>query len=348
MNEPRSYRNVPALQGLDELAERASTLSSALAAIAEAATQLGRGLAGAEAGVAERDAAVTLARLDAATNEVSAWIGVLVLESPAVKRWQQVLLLQSLRTRGIHRDLTDLPSAGPASAGGRLAVAARRAGGDPSRVLAHISHWVTESFASVPSASDASLLAWTLEPEDLAWLDERCRGGPLEEVVRFASWLQAVEGNRDPGPALVNGLTRQWFECRSFRGPRRQLARRRGAAAGRRGACECEGWVTPAMEGAGRNPIGGQAALIVEWAVAAARAWPDRETLMRINDPDLRTRVERLRSSVAGGIGDAPDALVLFEWLDGSLRALTIPREASRTVHGHRAEVSARAPARST
>lgn len=348
VSEPGTNRNAPAPRGLVELAERASKLSSALVAIADVAEQLGRGLSGAEASTAELDAAVAIAGLDTAPASVSAWVGVLVLESPAVRRWQRVLLLEALRTRGIHRDLTDLPNAGAASAGGRLAVAARKAGSDPSRVLVYTSRWAMEPFASVPTASDASLLAWTLEPNDLGWLNERCRGGPLEQVVGFASWLQAVERGDDPGAAPVTGLTRQWFECRSFRGPRRLLARRRGAGAGRNGACECEAWLRTANESLGWSPTVGQATVVVEWAIAAARAWPDRETLARINDPTLRARSECLRSSAAACIGDTPDGPIMLEWLGGSLRALTTPREASRTVQGHRAEVSAQAPERST
>lgn len=349
MSQLSTHRKVAAIRGLAELAEHASALSSALAVIAELVKQLARGLVDADGHLAERDAAVAIAELDSASVNVSAWVGVLVLESPVVRRWQRVLLLEALRTRGIHRDLTDLPSTGGASAGGRLAVAARRAGSDPSNVLVHSSRWALEPFASVPTASDASLLAWTLEPEDLDWLEERCHGGPLEQVVGLASWLQAVESDRNPGPAPDTDLTWQWFECRGFRGPRRQLARRRGTAAGRRGVSECESWlsVAAASQNASRTPVLGQATLTVEWAIATARAWPDRETLVRINDPSLRTRAEHLRSTVAACVGDAADAPLVLEWFDSAVRGLTVARETSRTVHGNRADVAAHAPARS-
>lgn len=348
VSKPGTNRNAPAPRGLVELAERASKLSSTLVAIADFAKQLGRGLSGEEASTAELNAAVAIAGLDTAPVSVSAWVGVLVLESPAVKRWQRVLLLEALRTRGIHRDLTDLPNAGAASAGGRLAVAARRAGSDPSRLLVHAVRWAKEPFASVPTASDASLLAWTLEPNDLDWLGDRCRGGPLEQVVGFASWLQAVERGRDPDAAPNTGLTRQWFECRSFRGPRRLLARRRGVVAGRNGVSECEAWLGLANESSGWSATPGQASVVVEWAIAVARAWPDRETLVRINDPALRARSERLRSSAAACIGNVPCGPMMLEWLGGALRALTTLREGSRTVQGHRAEVSEQVTASST
>ncbi len=236
------------------------------------------------------------------------------------------------------------------SAGLLFAVAAGKGDGARSRVLRHAERWAESPDSTVMNIADAVLLAWTLDAGELRWIEAQCRGGVLRPVVEFASWLQAVERGEDPGPAPASALADEWFRCRCFRGPRRLLARRRGAAAGRCDANKLDRWLVPVQNAGMPTPSEGQGVVMVEWAIAAVRAWPDRGHLLRTDEPTLRDRTDGLRSSVVTHLVGLPGADALVAWLDGSIRALTIPADASRTVRGLQShqEPAAAALARST
>ncbi len=321
------------------LAERAAWVSSVAPRLADVSLELGKALTSTPGDALSDGAQHARARIASIVNTLpnaSAWIGVMLLESPLLKRQQWLSLIQHTVRRGIHRDLTDLPAPGAASAGVRLAVAVRKRGDLDSVVLRHASRWIADELSSRINAADAAILSWTVNARDLEWVKELCRGDNLQHLVEFALWLQAVEHGEDPGSAPPNALASEWFACRGFRGPRRHLARQRGAAAGRRDCGDLEHWVIPHIEARGPLASEGQCVVMIEWVLAAVRAWPNRAVLLSAADPALQTRSEALRSTVAAHINGTPRAQELLDWLEGSLRALTTAQDVGRTVHGHR------------
>jgi hypothetical protein len=283
------------------LTDRAARLKSVLITLAEVVSDYGRQLQSGQAEAEANATAVAGSRLDSIDDKflnASAWVGLVVLEAAAVKRWQRRSLLKALLPRGIHRDLTDLPSPSAVSAGIWFAVAGASEGGVRGQVLRHTERWAGSPHASAMNAADALLLAWIVDATVLARIEVQSRVGALHPVVEFACWIQALERGENPGHPPGSAVTEEWFRCRSFRGPRRLLARRLGTAAGRCDAGELDEWLVPRQNAGHPGASEGQCVGMVEWAIAAVRAWPDRERLLRTGEPTLQKRADGLRSSV--------------------------------------------------
>lgn len=335
MGDSNPTASVDRLRATAALTERAARLKSVLITLAEVVSDYGRELQSGHPEAETNAAAVAGTRLDSIGDkapDASAWVGLVVLESAAVKRWQRLSLLKALLPRGIHRDLTDLPNPSAVSAGLWFAGAGTSDGRIRGQVLRHTERWAANPHASTMKAADALLVAWTVDATALTKIEAQSRGGALQPVVEFACWIQALERGENPGHPPVSVVTDEWFRCRCFRGPRRLLARRLGAAAGRREAQELDQWLVPRQSAGHPVASEGQCVVMVEWAIAAVRAWPDRERLLRTGEPTLRKRADGLRSSVVGHLLGFQGSDTLMEWLDGSIQALTIPSDSSRTV----------------
>lgn len=253
------------------------------------------------------------------------WMSLHVLECPTVRRHLRVKLLDWLTSEGVFRKLNDLREPSGCAVGLLTTSTLLDAGQDARQLPSLIEHCLSEGYLRPPNASDAMVLMLMQSDGKLARLLELTKDGVLYELLSFASWVHELAGQGTPSPPEWNGVSREWFEARVWRGPRRKWARRRGRAAGRSRRLQLEPWMLPAKHDDGEEhqllpeSFG---AMIVEWSLAAARFWPADGPGGGVAAGQDFERTAELRAEVHSILDLCINASALDEWLESGLRGI--------------------------
>jgi hypothetical protein len=247
------------------------------------------------------------------------WCRQLLLDSPSLNRRLRVRLIDRLTQSGIYRDFSDLPGVTLHTMLCLLA-AVRTANGGDATPLWEIATKTQETWPNLrPSAADAFLLNDLLLPSEIeAW---RNVGPPaLTELRELTVWLMGLRaGHTTKMPA--SELTRSWLTAAAFRGPRRAWSRRMGEQAGAEAVATVPEGLKPSMQRLGEA----YGSMVVEWALATIRHWPDRQRLADHTPEILHTRINSLIAEIRTCLASVDNGSQLIKWLRTSAEHMTRP-----------------------
>jgi hypothetical protein len=248
------------------------------------------------------------------------WCWHLLLDSPALRHRMRVYLVDRLSGIGVCRDLSDLP---PVTFHSILCClrASRISGGEDSAPLLAIARHAEKTAPMLkPSGSDAFLLGALLQPAECEVLLGQEQWSCHSNLLELTQWLQALNsGNSRKMP--VSEITRSWLELAAFRGVRRSWSRVHGSMSGSRGNVALPELLKPTMTHLG-EPYG---SMLVEWALAAIRRWPDRNQLAAYQPEALRERAGPLLDEVQHYLRSVENGGRLIRWLRSSAEPLLLP-----------------------
>ena len=245
------------------------------------------------------------------------WCRQLLLDSPALNRRLRVRLIDRLTQSGIYRDFSDLPSVTLHTILCLLAVVRMENGGDPTP-LWEIAAKTQDEWPNLrPTASDAFLLSDLLVSAEIV---TGRNGEPpaLTELRELTVWLMGLrEGN--PTKMPVSEITRSWLTAAAFRGPRRAWSRRMGEKAGTKVVTMVPEGLKPSMQRLGEA----YGSMLVEWALATIRHWPDLQQLANHAPEILYARINPLVAEIRIYLSSVENGSSLIQWLLTSADHLT-------------------------
>ena len=247
------------------------------------------------------------------------WCRSLCLDSPALNRRLRIYLLDHLTPIGVSRNLSDLPAVTFHSTLGLLAAVRSVDGGDMSPLWA-LAEPTRQSGTNVPpTAADAFLLSELLLPAELGALDKAGPPAPLDDVLKLALWLHSLKTG-SPTKMPANELTRSWLTATAFRGARRAWSRKMGANAGALNITKLPEGLKPSLTRLSEA----YGSMLVEWALATIRHWPDRRELADHTPEVLQARTRPLIAEVRGCLTTVENGTRLIEWLRTSAAQMTL------------------------
>lgn len=255
------------------------------------------------------------------------WVRLLLLESPEVRRALEVVLIEKISEHGVFRDVSDLQEIGASTVGCFVAATLRPSERDAARIMEFVGECLEQQTAHVLASADATLLGMMLQPDELEGLSRVIRHEELAEVLELAYWtavLSAGNSEREKIRCPSTWLGRAWFETHAYRGLRRHWARQLGLVDGAADVTSLPAWLS-LSEQSDLMPEG-YGAMVVEWAIAAIRHWPNREQMLHDDLAELRGRANTLGTQAATLLERCEGGGELTEWLRTSLRELvTVP-----------------------
>lgn len=270
-----------------------------------------------------REVALPLLRgLESGQPVVEGWFCFLLLGSPAVRHLLRVQLLERLTATGVYHDLADLPEVTGSSVAALLAESLGGSGPEAECLSALVERAISAGQLSPPSAADALFLAFSL-PGLPAGSPRAAGGGQGFDLLAAAAWIRQFPDADAAVPLPSSDLFRQWLKTAAFRGLRRSWSRSSGQRAGQQRTREIPSpWQPPPG-----SPVlpEGYGAMLVEWALACLRAWPDRERLVEENHAEIRERGHALLSSVRRCLARVEHADRLAAWLETGAAGMLSP-----------------------
>ncbi|HND56150.1 MAG TPA: hypothetical protein PLV92_27225, partial [Pirellulaceae bacterium] len=303
------------------------------------ASQFVRTLLAGDDGDVRKQSHLLRALLDLPVDQrpASTWLATHLLEAPSVLHAARHRLLSMLAVHGIYRDLRDLPAMSGRGVAWLIATLARPRDADAARWTAMLRNQAAVKRLRALTTADAMLVGMLAPCNFVAgWrrFPSVESDPPSVELLSFAEWIGAVSQSAQTqahrpvacDTAPRGRLWEHWLGCAAFRGPRRRWARRLGARAGAAGASELPGWLRAGDQiMQSKAPALGNAwlAMLIEWTLAAVRAWPDRRADDSGPPPEVRRRAEAMRAEVLLCAGRSIAGRRLVEdWLGPSLRRL--------------------------
>lgn len=210
------------------------------------------------------------------------WLCLLLLESPAVHRNLRLRLLERLSSCGVYHDLGDLPETTGSAVAALLVESLNRSGQSASGLSDVVRRTFATGQLSAPTSADAMFLADTLKETTLT---ETVAGDVWAELFEAAVWIRQLPKGTDTGRLPNSELFRRWLCTAAFRGIRRNGSRISGRLAGSRKCREVPRFWQPEAEVSVLPE--GYGAMVVEWALACLRAWPDREQLVEEDHTEI-------------------------------------------------------------
>lgn len=259
--------------------------------------------------------------LVAASTGGRRWAKLLLLESRPVQRAATVVLIKKISERGIFRDLSGLREIGVAAVGLFIVAVVQQANRDVTRIVRFVEECLESQKLQEQAAADATLLGLLLTGRELEAIQQHVRNEELSEILIMAHWISSVDAGTGEGleVSLPTGLLSQaWFENRAYRGMRRHWARKYGRSAGSEGSTSLPPWLQATNNTA--LCAEGYGATIVEWVLAAVRAWPNREEMIQTHPLEIRDRALALGVKTANILKNCEECDALREWLRTSLR----------------------------
>lgn len=270
-----------------------------------------------------REVALPLLRgLESGQPVVEGWFCFLLLSSPAVRHLLRVQLLERLTAIGIYHDLADLPQVTGSSVAALLAESVSWSGPEAECLFALIERAISAEQLSPPNAADAMFLAVSL-PGPPAGTPRAAAGSHWANLFETAAWIRQLPDMDGIGPLPSSALFREWLRIAAFRGLRRSWSRSSGHCAGLQRCQEIPSTLQPTQG----HPVlpEGFGVMLVEWALACLRAWPDRERLVEENHAEIQERAHALLTSVRRYLARVEHADRLNAWLKTGAAELLSP-----------------------
>lgn len=273
-----------------------------------------------------REVALPLLRgLQSGQPVVEGWLCFLLLSSPAVRHLLRVQLLERLTATGVYHDLADLPETTGSSVAALLAESLSWSGPEAECLSALVERAISAGKLgqlSPPNAADAMFLAVSL-PGPPAGSPRGAAGSHGSDLLATAAWIRQFPDPDAAVPLPSSDLFREWLKIAAFRGLRRSWSRSSGHRAGLLGCLE----IPPPWQPTQGHPVlpEGYGAMLVEWALACLRAWPDRERLVEENHAEIQERAHALLTSVRRFLARVEHADRLNAWLATGAAGLLSP-----------------------
>jgi hypothetical protein len=260
-----------------------------------------------------REVALPLLRgMESGQPVVEGWFCFLLLSSPAVRHLLRVQLLERLTATGVYHDLADLPEVTGSSVAALLAESLGWSGPEAECLFALVERAISLEQLPPPTAADAMFLAVTL-PGPPAGSPRAASGNHGSDLLATAAWIRQLPEPDGTGTLPSSALIGEWLKIAAFRGLRRSWSRSSGRRAGLLGCLEIPSPWQPTQG----HPVlpEGYGAMLVEWALACLRAWPDRERLVEENHAEIQERAHTLLTSVRRCLARVEHADRLNAWL---------------------------------
>lgn len=251
--------------------------------------------------------------LESGQPVIEGWFCFLLLSSPAVRHLLRLQLLERLTATGVYRDLADLPEVTGSSVAALLAESLSWSGPEAECLSALVERAISARQLSPPNAADAMFLAVSL-PGPPAGSPQAAAGSHGADLLVTAAWIRQFPDTNGTGPLPSCTLFREWLKTAAFRGLRRSWSRSSGHRAGLQRCQDVPSLWQPTQG----HPVlpEGFGAMLIEWALACLRAWPDRERLVEENHAEIHERAHTLLTSVRRCIARVEHADRLNAWLE--------------------------------
>jgi hypothetical protein len=260
-----------------------------------------------------REVALPLLRgMESGPPVVEGWFCFLLLSSPAVRHLLRVQLLERLTATGVYHDLADLPEVTGSSVAALLAESLGWSDPQAECLISLVERAISAGQLSPPNAADALFLAVSL-PGPPGGSPRAAAGSHGSDLLATAAWIRQFPDPDAAVPLPSSNLFREWLKIAAFRGLRRSWSRHSGHRAGQQRTQE----IPPPWQPPQGHPVlpEGFGAMLVEWALACLRAWPDRERLVEENHAEIQERAHTLLTSVRRCLARVEHADRLNAWL---------------------------------
>jgi hypothetical protein len=270
-----------------------------------------------------REIALPLLRgLESGQPVVEGWFCFLLLNSPAVRHLLRVQLLERLTATGVYHDLADLPEVTGSSVAALLAESVSWSGPEAECLFALVERAISAEQLSPPNSADAIFLAVSL-PGPPADSPRPSAGSHGADLLATAAWIRQFPDKNGTGSLHSSALFREWLKTAAFRGLRRSWSRSSGHRAGLQ---HCQEIPFPLQPTQGHPLLPeGFGVMLVEWALACLRTWPDRERLVEENHAEIQERAHALLTSVRRCLARVEHADRLNAWLETGAAELLSP-----------------------
>jgi hypothetical protein len=260
--------------------------------------------------------------LESGQPVVEGWFCFLFLSSPAVRHLLRLQLLERLAGTGVYHDLADLPETTGSSVAALLAESLNWSGPEAACLSALVDRAISLEQLPPPTAADAMFLAVTLHGPP-AGAPAAASGNHGSDLLATAGWIRQLPEPDGTGTLPSSALFREWLKIAAFRGLRRGWSRSSGRRAGLLGCLEIPSPLQPAQG----SPVlpEGYGAMLIEWALACLRAWPDRERLVEENHVEIHERADALLTSARRCLARVEHADRLNAWLATGAAGLLSP-----------------------
>ncbi len=253
---------------------------------------------------------------------VEGWFCFLLLSSPAVRHLLRVQLLERLTATGVYHDLADLPDITGSSVAALLAESLNWSSPEAECLFALVERAISTGSLPPKNAADAMFLAVSLQGPP-AGSPRAAVGSHGADLLATAAWIRQFPDAEGTGTLPSSDLFREWLKTAAFRGLRRSWSRSSGHRAGKQRCTNVPSHWQP-LQG---HPVlpEGYGAMLVEWALACLRAWPDRERLVEENHAEIQERGHALLSLVRKCLARVEHADRLNSWLETGAAGLLSP-----------------------
>jgi|GEM_PF-5430897 len=244
------------------------------------------------------------------------WFRPTLFGSPQIQNLAKYRVLDFLSRRGIYRSFNDLPEISECSVA--LLLIAQQ---PDSLLIKYLIHNV-ESGHWKPSCSDSIFLYLTdcntfLE-QQIA--DLSCYGIRFGDFLKFHRWLEPILGKSSAHLYKPSGeMCLEFYRLRAFRGIRRQYAREAGVGSGEAKQTTLPAWLDDSRPKL-PNSFG---ALVVEWALATLRNWPDLSRQKDFRSPELHDACQLILTNCLPVFRRTEKGGILWLWLSEETLSLT-------------------------